>query len=149
MRASQAIRFVAVVAYFSSVSGLRADPWDEIRKDAERYPEKIVSCGVEGPRSVHVENAVCFSVMKLARDRYQSLKPYAAYNLLQMCGGMSSTTCRAMIDEVDHLADKLKSTAPAQLVPECAKNLASAFPGKERVSYLNACESLLTLFRRG
>lgn len=147
MRASHAIRFTAAVAYFLSVSGLSADPWDEIRKEAERNPEKIVSCGIEGPRSVHVANAICFSLMKLSRDQFQSLKPYAAYNLLQMCGDMSSTACRAMIDQVGLLANRLKSTPPARLVPECAKNLTVAFPGKERVAYLNVCESIMTLFR--
>jgi len=61
--------------YIAESPAVRAAPiYDEIRKSAEKNPNKVVVCGVEGPKTVYTTNAVCNAVISFDKDYYKKLK---------------------------------------------------------------------------
>lgn len=49
---------------------------NDMRRNAENTPNKMVGCGVEGPETVYTTWAVCYAVIKLVRDNQGKFRPY-------------------------------------------------------------------------
>jgi hypothetical protein len=81
-----------------------AEIYEDMRMSAVRDPDKVVSCGVEGPQTVYTANAVCYAVIKLVADKQDILKPYAGYWLLQDCGRVNSGLCLGIVEEIRTLS---------------------------------------------
>jgi len=134
--------------YIAESPAVRAAPiYDEIRKSAEKNPNKVVVCGVEGPKTVYTTNAVCNAVISFDKDYYKKLKPYAGYSVLQKCASFSSSVCLGIIQELRSLAPVSSQTSRMTLIDKCANSLEKRFPGNEKPQYLNACQDLVGYFR--
>jgi len=129
-----------------SLITVSSDPWEQLRKEAEKNPEKLISCAVEGPETVHMPQGTCFEIMKLSRYQYKNLKPHGAYRLLQMCKNSTTRVCFVVVKEVGHLVEKASSVSNPVLVNECAGDLQAELPNNEKTLFLNACEELVALF---
>lgn len=119
---------------------------DDMRKSAEKTPEEMVACGVEGPETVYTTRAVCYSVIKLVRDGGSALRPYAGYALLQECGHINSKICIGIVEEIGKLAGSAPLTSKMALTEKCADDLEKRFPGNEKPQYMNSCQELVGYF---
>jgi hypothetical protein len=126
------------------------DPMEDIRRSAEKNPNKMVGCGVQGPKQVYTTYDVCYAVMKLSREIHNPTKPYAGYHLLQVCGSLSRPTCLAMIAELRKLHSNENSKSTMALTEECAGDLQSnsSASGEEKARYMNTCQDLVKAFLR-
>jgi hypothetical protein len=118
---------------------------DQMRRDAESTPNKIVGCGVEGPESIYTTSAVCYAVIRFDIDNQDKLIPYAGYAILQDCGRLSSSVCLGIIEELQSLARVPESKMA--LTEKCADDLEMKFPGNEKPQYMNSCQELINYFR--
>jgi len=134
--------------YIAESPAERAAPiYDEIRKSAEKNPNQVVICGVEGPKSVYTTNVVCNAVISFDKDYYEKLKPYTGYSVLQHCASTSSSACLAIIQELRSLAPISSQTSRMTLIDKCATSLEKRLPGNEKPQYLNTCQDLVGYFR--
>lgn len=130
------------------------DPMEDIRRSAEKNPNEMVGCGVQGPKHVYTTYDVCYAVMKLSREIYNPTKPYAGYHLLQVCGSLPRSACLAMISELRKLYSNEKSKSTMALTDECASDLqgnssgGDRLSGEEKARYMNVCQSLIEDFLR-
>jgi hypothetical protein len=130
------------------------DPMEDIRKSAEKKPNEMVGCGVQGPKQVYTTYDVCYAVMKLSQEIHNPAKPYAGYHVLQVCGSMAHAACLAMITEVRKLYNSGKSKSTMALTEECASDLQGTGSGddksseEEKARYMNTCQSLIEDFLR-
>jgi hypothetical protein len=124
-----------------------AEIYEDMKMSATRDPNKVVSCGVEGPQTVYTANAVCYAVIKLVADKQDILKPYAGYWLLQDCGRINSGVCLGIVDEIRALSSSVQIKSRIALTEICAGDLERRFPGRERPQYMNSCQDLVGYFR--
>ena len=110
-------------------------------------PEQIMSCGIQGPKSIMTTPGVCYAAMKFFHDNSIKLKPYAGYNLLQQCGLMKRYLCLALIEEMSKLAGLTQSKPPFALMKQCANDFEEKFTGGEKAQYWNVCRGLTEYFR--
>lgn len=125
------------------------DPMEEIRKSAERNPGEMVACGVQGPTQVYTTRDVCYAVMMLSREIYNPTKPYAGYQILQVCGSLPRPACLAMVAELRKLHSNENSKSTMALTEECASDLQSdaSVSGEEKAHYMNTCQDLVGFLR--
>ena len=134
--------------YLAESPAERAAPiYDEMQKSAEKNPDQVVICGVEGPKSVYTTNAVCNAVTRFDKDYFEKLKPYTGYSVLQHCASTSSSACLAIIQELRSLAPVSSQTSRMTLIGKCATSLEKRLPGNEKPQYLNTCQDLVGYFR--
>ncbi len=134
--------------YIAESPAQRAAPiYNAIRKSAEKNPDRVVVCGVEGPKTVYTTNAVCYAIISFDNVYHDKLKPYAGYSILQSCGAFSSSVCLGIIQELRSLAPVSPQRSKMRLVDKCADDLKKRFPGNEKSQYLNACQDLVGNFR--
>lgn len=125
------------------------DPMEDIRRSAEKNPNEMVGCGVQGPKQVYTTRDVCYAVMKLSREIYNPAKPYAGYHLLQVCGSLPRPTCLVIIAELRKLHSNEASKSTMALTEECASDLQSDdSSGEEKARKMNACQDLVESFLR-
>jgi hypothetical protein len=120
---------------------------NDMRRNAENTPNKMVGCGVEGPETVYTTWAVCYAVIKLVRDNQDKLRPYAGYAILQDCGRINSNVCLGIIQELQSLASVPQPRSRMALTEKCADDLEKRFPGNEKPQYMNSCQDLVGYFR--
>jgi hypothetical protein len=119
------------------------DPIEDIHRRAEKNPNEMVGCAVEGPKQIFTTYAVCYAVIKFVRDNSSKLKPYAGYALIQECSRTNSRVCYAIIDELRNLAAKVQFESKMALIEKCADDLAKKFSGKEKPQYMNTCQDII------
>ncbi len=126
------------------------DPMEAIRRSAEKNPNEMVGCAVQGPKQVYTTRDVCYAVMKLSREIYNPTKPYAGYHLLQVCGSLPRPACLAMVAELRKLHSNEASKSTMALTEECASDLQnnSSASGEEKARYMNTCQDLMGSFLR-
>jgi hypothetical protein len=119
------------------------DPIEDMRRSAEKNPNEMVGCAVEGPKTVYTTWAVCYAVIKFFKDNQSKLKPFAGYALIQECARTNDRFCFAIIEELRTLAGKVKFESKMALIEECADDLAKKVLGNERPQYMNACQDII------
>jgi hypothetical protein len=119
---------------------------EDMRRSAERTPNAMVGCGVEGPQTVYATWAVCYAVIKFVKDNQNKLKPDAGYALLQDCGRINSKTCLGIVAELQSLGGSARLNSKMALTEQCANDLEKRFPGNEQPQYMNSCQDLVGYF---
>jgi hypothetical protein len=118
---------------------------EETERGAENEPDKVTGCAIEGPESVFTTRAVCAALIRFVSDNGNKLRPYAGYAILQACGHLSSSSCLAIIKELQSLASTPQTRGA--LTERCVDDLGMLFPGSEKPQYMNSCEELMNYFR--
>jgi len=116
--------------------------YNDMQRDAQRAPNEVIACGIEGPQPVYTTRTVCYAAMTMYRDYRDQLQPYGAYSVLQACGQMSSNGCLVLISEVKAMAAIRPGASKMTLIERCAADLQKRSPGAEAPQYMNTCQGL-------
>jgi hypothetical protein len=123
----------------------QAEILNQMQREAESTPDKIIHCGVDGPESIFMTNAVCTALIRFVADNRDKLRPYAGYAILQGCSRLSASVCLGIIEELQSLASVPQPRAG--LMERCADDLENRFPGNGKAQYMNSCQGLMDYFR--
>lgn len=58
----------------------------------------------------------------------------------------TNAVCFALIEEAKYVSSKFGKASRDEILHECARNIARRLPGKDRPTYLNACEELIASY---